>query len=238
MVPRRADVAVTRSWLRLYRALASATIDRLAARLERHLPKPWTGEPYRVLAEQHVERRIEDMWGRLCGLRRDRYAPHIEVDGIDHVRAALARGRGVVVWCMRVGSATVIKRGFREQGLPLTHLSRVEHGSATTTRLGIDVVAPLFRRVEDAALAERVQIPLGESLAYLHTLAERLAGNACVSIFGEHPGRQAVESRSSASDGSSRSVPRPSPGARRPAWSRRTLCESRLFTIASSSRKN
>ena len=108
------------------------------------------------------------------------------------MRAALARGRGVVVWCMRVGSATVIKRGFREQGLPLTHLSRVEHGSTTTTKLGIGVVAPLYRRVEDAALEERVQIPLGESLAYLRTLSERLAANRCVSIFGEHPGRQTV----------------------------------------------
>ncbi len=37
-VPRRADAAVTTSWFRLYRALAGATIDRLAARFERHLP--------------------------------------------------------------------------------------------------------------------------------------------------------------------------------------------------------
>jgi lauroyl/myristoyl acyltransferase len=193
VVPRRADVAVTASWLRLYRALAGGTIDRLAARLERHLPSPWTGEPFRALAERQVENRIEDMWGRLRGLRSEGYAPHIEFDGLEHVRRALERGRGVVVWCMRVGSATVIKRGFREQGLPLTHLSRVEHGSATTTKLGIGVVAPLFRRVEDAALAERVQIPLGDSLAYLQTLSERLAANACVSIFGEHSGRQTVE---------------------------------------------
>jgi lauroyl/myristoyl acyltransferase len=54
-------------------------------------------------------------------------------------------------------------------------------------------VAPLYRRVEDAELAERVQIPLGQSLAYLDTLADRLAANRCVSIFGEHPGRQNVE---------------------------------------------
>ena len=93
---------------------------------------------------------------------------------------------------MRVGSATVIKRGFRESGLPLVHLSRVQHGSTTTTRLGTGVVAPIFRRVEDEALEERVQIPLGESLAYLRTLEDRLAANKCVSIFGEHPGRQTV----------------------------------------------
>jgi lauroyl/myristoyl acyltransferase len=193
VVPRRADAALTAAWFRAYRALAGGTIDRLAGRLERHLPSPWTGEPIRRLAEHQVENRIEDMWGRVRGLRPEGYTPHIEVDGLDHVRGALERGRGVVAWCMRVGSATVIKRGFRQQGLPLTHLSRVEHGSATTTRLGVGVVAPLFRRVEDAELEERVQIPLGDSLAYLKALADRLAANRCVSIFGEHPGRQTVE---------------------------------------------
>jgi lauroyl/myristoyl acyltransferase len=193
VVPRRADAALVGAWFRAYRTLAPGTIDRLAGRLERHLPTPWTGESYRRLAEHQVESRIEDMWGRVRGLRREGYTPHIEMDGVEHVRGALARGRGVVCWCMRVGSATVIKRGFREQGLPLTHLSRVEHGSATTTRLGVGVVAPLFRRVEDAAQEERVQIPLGESLAYLKTLSDRLAANRCVSIFGEHPGRQTVE---------------------------------------------
>jgi KDO2-lipid IV(A) lauroyltransferase len=161
--------------------------------MERHLPSPWTGEPYARLAERHVEGRIEDMWGRVRGMRREGYAPAIEVEGLEHVRGALARGRGCVVWCMRIGSATVIKRGFRESGLPLVHLSRAQHGATTTTKLGIGLVAPLFRRVEDAALAERVQIPLGGSLAYLRVLEQRLAANRCVSIFGEHEGRQSVE---------------------------------------------
>ena len=133
------------------------------------------------------------MWARVRGMRREGYAPAIEVEGLEHVQGVLARGRGCVVWCMRLGSATVIKRGFRERGLPLVHLSRAQHGATTTTRLGIGVVAPLFRRVEDAELEERVQIPLGESLAYLRTLEDRLAANRCISIFGEHPGRQSVE---------------------------------------------
>jgi lauroyl/myristoyl acyltransferase len=193
VLPRRADPGILAFWLRLYRRLGAATLERLAARMERHLPSPWTGEPCARLAERYVEGRIEDMWGRVRGLRREHYAPAIEVEGIEHVRAALARGRGCVVWCMRLGSATAIKRGFREQGLPLVHLSRAEHGSTTTTRLGVGVVAPLFRRVEDSALAERVQIPLGESLAYLRVLEDRLAANRCISIFGEHKGRQSVE---------------------------------------------
>jgi lauroyl/myristoyl acyltransferase len=193
VVPRSADPALVAAWSRAYRVLAAGAIDRVAGRMERHLPTPWTGEPYRRLAERHGEARIEDMWGRLRGLRRNGYQPHISVDGLDHLRAALARGRGAVIWCMRVGSATVIKLGFAQEGLALTHLSRAEHGSPTRTRLGIGVVAPLFRRVEDRALAERVQIPLGDSLTYLQTLSSRLAENRCVSIFGEHSGRQSVE---------------------------------------------
>jgi lauroyl/myristoyl acyltransferase len=193
VVPRRADAAVVAAWLRLYRRLGARTLAEIAARMERHLPAPWPGEAPRRMAERHVEARIEDMWGRVRGLRRDRYVPAIEVEGIDRLRAALQRGRGAVVWCMRVGSATVIKLGFRQAGLPLTHLSRADHGSATRTRLGVAVVAPLFRRVEDAALAERVQIPLDDSLGYLRTLEDRLAANRCVSIFGEHSGRQPVE---------------------------------------------
>jgi predicted LPLAT superfamily acyltransferase len=193
LVPRRGHDAALRAWVRIYRSLCASTIDTIAGRMERHLPSPWTGPSFRALAERHVEGRIEDMWGRLRGLRRDGYRPTIVVEGLEHVRAALERGRGLVVWCMRIGSNTIIKHGFREAGFPLTHLSRVEHGSQTTTWCGIHVVAPLFRRVEDPPLAQRVQIPLDGSLAYLDVLAESLAANRCVSMFGEHSGRQSVE---------------------------------------------
>jgi predicted LPLAT superfamily acyltransferase len=94
---------------------------------------------------------------------------------------------------MRVGSATVLKQGFHGAGFPLTHLSRFDHGSRTTTRLGIEVVAPFYRRAEDAYVAERVQIPADGSLGYLRTLEQRLQANRCVSIFGEHAGRQSMQ---------------------------------------------
>ena len=191
--PRAWDVTLTAAWFHLYRTVAGSTIDEIATRMRYQLPASPGGEPHRSLAERHVRARIEDMWGRILGLHRHGYRPSIEVDGLDHVRGALARGRGVVVWCLRVGSATVLKQGFHAAGLPLHHLSRAEHGSLSTTRLGLGVVAPLYRRVEDAVLAERIQIPTGGSVAYLRTIADRLAANRCVSIFGEHAGRQSVE---------------------------------------------
>lgn len=193
--PRRWDVVLLDAWFGVYRLVATHTVDQLAARMRRRLPAPGDGSDvgHRALAEDHVRGRIEDMWGRVRGLRRHGYRPSIEVEGLEHLHGALARGRGALVWCLRVGSATVIKQGFEGCGLPLVHLSRAEHGSATTTRVGIGLVAPLYRRVEDRALLERVQIPLDGSLAYLRTIAERLAANRCVSIFGEHAGRQSVE---------------------------------------------
>ncbi len=52
----------------------------------------------------------------------------------------------------------------------------------------------------------------------------------CVSIFGEHPGRQTVEVDDPRHrGGGSRSARPRSPGARRPAWSRHTLCGNRPF---------
>ena len=75
----------------------------------------------------------------------------------------------------------------------MTHLSREQHGSPSLTRLGVRVVAPLYCRAENPYLAERVRIPLDGSLSYLNRLRGRLRENACVSIFGEHEGRQGAE---------------------------------------------
>ena len=191
--PARWDPILVESWFRLYRVVGGKTLDRIVSRMERHLPAAPGGETHRALAEHHVRSRIEDMLGRVRGLRRSGYRPAIEIVGVEHLRSALSRGRGAVVWGMRVGSATVMKQGFRDAGFPLVHLSRADHGSLTQTRVGLGVVAPLYRRGEDVLLRERVQIPLSDSLAYLRTVGERLAANQCVSIFGEHPGRQTIE---------------------------------------------
>jgi predicted LPLAT superfamily acyltransferase len=193
LLPRSWDDRFAEAWFRAYRALAPETLDRVVARMARHLPAPPPEAALHALAEDHVRARIEDMWGRMRGLHRRGWRPAIALQGIEHVHGALERGRGVVVWAMRVGSATVIKQGFRAAGVPLHHLSRAEHGAPAKTRFGAAVVGPLYRRVEDRALAERIVIPLGGSLAYLRTIGERLAANRCVSLFGEHAGRQAVE---------------------------------------------
>jgi lauroyl/myristoyl acyltransferase len=160
--------------------------------MARVLPAGACGDP-RQLAEEYVAMRLEDMWGRVRGVRRYGWRPAIEIEGLEHVHKALERGRGAILWSMRFSSSTVIKQAFFRAGLPLTHLSRDQHGSPSLTRLGIRVVGPLYCRAENFYLAERVQIPLDGSLGYLNRLRKRLRANACVSIFAEHEGRQSAE---------------------------------------------
>lgn len=192
VIPRGWDPAMTRLLARLYEFTARRSVARVAARMATVLPAVNMPEAGR-LASDHCLMRCEDMWGRLRGMRRFGWRPVIDVEGIERVHAALARGRGVILWSLRFSSSTAIKQAFHRAGLPLVHVSAEAHGASSRTRFGIGVIASLYCRAENPYLAERVQIPLDGSLAYLNQLRQRLRDNACVSIFGEYQGKQNVE---------------------------------------------
>ena len=191
-VPEQASPTAARVLLGLYRYLQPTTLQNLEAKMRIALPADAWPNPHEV-AEAHVLMRLEDMWGRLRGIRRFGWNPRIEWAGLNRLKPALRDGRGVILWSMRFSSATVIKQAFYKAKMPLVHLSRFDHGSATTTQLGLGGVAPLYCRAEDCYLKERVRIPQGESLGYVKVLRERLREGALVSIFGEHTGLQNFE---------------------------------------------
>ena len=191
-VPEAAPPTAARALLGLYRYLQPTTLQNLEAKMRTALPASAWPNPHEV-AEAHVLMRLEDMWGRLRGMRRFGWHPRIEWEGLDRLEPALRDGRGVIVWSMRFSSATVIKKAFYDSRMPLVHLSRVDHGSVTTTPLGLGVAAPLYCRAEDCYLKERVQIPQGDSLAYVKVLRDRLRTGELVSVFGEHTGLQNFE---------------------------------------------
>jgi lauroyl/myristoyl acyltransferase len=194
LVPERASRSVTSILLRAYRLLHGQTMRSLEDKIRKALPADTQAQPH-AIAERHILMRLEDIWGRLRGMRRFGWRPHIEWEGLERLDEALRDGRGIVLWSMRFSSATVLKQGFHRQGLPFVHLSQVDHGSSTRTTLGLRVAAPLYCRAEDCYLKERVQIPLDESLHYVQTLRERLRTGCLVSIFGEHEGRQNHEAQ-------------------------------------------
>jgi lauroyl/myristoyl acyltransferase len=190
-VPQGWDPLVVEFLWRLYFFGFQKTLSRISSKMAGVLPEnPENSFP--ALAEEFVRMRLEDMWGRVRGVRRFGWRPVIETEGLERVRQALDQGRGVILWSMRFSSATVIKQAFYHAGLPLTHLSREEHGSPSMTRLGVKIVGPLYCRAENPYLAERVRIPLDGSLGYLNRIRRRLRENGCVSIFGEHESRQSA----------------------------------------------
>lgn len=193
-VPERASRFVTRILLRAYRLFFAQTVQNLERKINAALPTAAQPGP-QVIAQQHILMRLEDIWGRLRGIRRFGWRPHIEWEGLERLDDARNEGRGIILWSMRFSSATVLKQGFYRQGLPLAHLSRVDHGSFTLTTLGLRVAAPLYCRAENCYLKERVQIPADDSLDYVRTLREHLRTGNLVSIFGEHEGRQNYEAQ-------------------------------------------
>jgi len=194
LIPQRMDPAVARAIHAAVNLLGRRLHRRIADNMRRALP-PDPGFDADAAADAFLLMFVEDAWGRSRGVRRFGWRPQVRVEGMDRLDAALARGRGAILWSLRFASATAIKQAFYHAGRPLVHLSRAEHGSPTRTRVGVDWAAPLYCRAENPYLAERVVIPLDRSLSYLKTLKRRLGENAAVSIFAEHTGRQNVPAR-------------------------------------------
>jgi lauroyl/myristoyl acyltransferase len=190
-IPERADPA----WIGLLdwvtRRLRPAAVREIAARMHRALGEDAASD-WASLARGFWRMQMEDAWGRSRGMRAMGWRPHVRIEGLDRLDAALSRGRGAILWGMRFASATAIKQAFYYADRPLVHLSRARHGSPSDSRIGLQVAAPLYCRAENPYLRERVVIPLDGSPRYLQLLRKRLAANACVSIFGEHAGRQNV----------------------------------------------
>jgi lauroyl/myristoyl acyltransferase len=122
------------------------------------------------------------------------WSPEITITGTEHLHAALAAGRGAVLWVAPfVFAPLVAKRGLHQAGFAVHHLSRPNHGFSST-RFGVVVLNPIRTRIEDRYLAERITIPQsGETTAAVRTLARRLAANRIVSITFTFLGERQVE---------------------------------------------
>jgi lauroyl/myristoyl acyltransferase len=111
------------------------------------------------------------------------WRPEIEVNGTDHIEAALEKGHGAVLWVTPfIYSDLLTKIGLHKAGYRVSHLTRPRHGF-TRSMFGIRVLNPIWTRIEDRYLAERVRI--GDTSlpgSALDTLRDRLSENQVVSI--------------------------------------------------------
>ncbi len=179
----------------------------------------------------------------LRSYRSEAWAEELRVEGLEHLHAASAEGRGAILWVMPfVFAPLVAKRSLAAAGVAIHHVSRVGHGFSPTL-LGRTVLNPIWTRVECRYLAERIVLPPeGITPAATRHVVDLLHRNRVVSITLGRNGAQIVH------------VPRPGSSLRvatgaphlafrhgaalLPVWSARTAPGRFLTTIEAPLRAN
>ena len=108
--------------------------------------------------------------------------PDVHLNGAVHLREALERGHGAILWVTATAFSTLVaKMALHDAGYHACQLSRPVHGFSSS-KFGVRFLNPLWTRVEDRFIAERVLI-FGEYAAEaLKTLRARLSANKIVII--------------------------------------------------------
>lgn len=145
----------------------------------------------------YMEERLEI----LRAYRPGGWRPRLALEGREHLDAALAAGRGAVLWTSPFSYADLVtKMTLHDAGYAVSHLSAFSRGfspnscwSWTRSRFGMKVLSPLRTRIEDRYLRERVVIPLDGGLRWMRTLTDRLRAGGVVSIRAGDVGERTLE---------------------------------------------
>lgn len=116
----------------------------------------------------------------------------VEVHGRERIDAALASGRGVVLWvATSVFQTLAVKQALADCGYGVVQLSRPHHGvGGGESVLATRFLDPLWRSVENRYLAGRCVLREEDTKDALNQLRDVLAGNGIVSIMITPQGRR------------------------------------------------
>jgi len=108
--------------------------------------------------------------------------PTICLEGEDHLKTGLARGKGVILWAAHFCFNTLVtKMALKAAGYRVSHVSRPEHGFSKS-RFGIRFLNPLRCNAELNYLDERIIIDRGQPGGALRSAKAVLDDNRIVSI--------------------------------------------------------
>ena len=178
-----------RHWTRICRALAvvggtlSGRHARRAARVESMLRGYRDDADAADIAWQqgaaHHEERLHCLQF-YCG---QRWRPDIRLEGLDQVEDALALGRGAILWIQPFAySYLVTNIAFHQAGHAVSLLTRPGHGF-TPSRLFARLYNPLWTRIENRSLRERIMIDGDRVGPAMATVTKRLEENKLVLIY-------------------------------------------------------
>lgn len=118
------------------------------------------------------------------------WSPRLRLEGREHIERALAAGKGAVLWVAPMASKDLItKMALHQAGYPVSHLSRFDHGFSISL-WGARLFNPLWTRIEERFLAERLVMSATTQVSPLRWLIKRLHANRLVSVTANHEGRK------------------------------------------------
>jgi lauroyl/myristoyl acyltransferase len=132
------------------------------------------------------ELRLEEAFCQGYGIYRPGWPADVTVTGLDHVHAAHAQGRGVVMWQMTFLDLTPLFVTMADAGYPVSHLSTAFHRLESRQELSLRLISPALIRGETRNLRERVMIPRNKTPGYLKRMRSIVKDeHGTVSIRGD-----------------------------------------------------
>lgn len=169
-------IARRSSWLA--GMLSGKSTAKVAARISRALGND-TGD---TLAAELRGARYEVALQCLRGYRPGGWKPKLTVTGREHLDAALAGGRGCVLWVAHfIFAANVAKVALHDLGYRVHHLSRPDHGFSST-RFGLRFLNPVRAAFEDRHLEGRIVFDRAHPAKALLRARKTVAGGGIVSF--------------------------------------------------------
>jgi lauroyl/myristoyl acyltransferase len=187
LVPSRLDPFLTTTVSSRYLALLPQRRTVVAKRMAEHLGLP--ADDLQQRAADYWRHRVETRWGQARAISIGDWKPTIDVAGGEHLDAALAAGRGAILWTVSPHSGIPLFAAMEQRDTPVAALSQYNHGLLVgqaffDARVG-PAVSPLMWRGENRHLGERVVLTATNTTAALRRLLDVLASNGVVKITGD-----------------------------------------------------
>jgi Bacterial lipid A biosynthesis acyltransferase len=110
------------------------------------------------------------------------WSPDVVLQGESNLRKALGNGKGAILWVAEsVFGTLILKMALKQANYHACQLSRPTHGFSVSP-FGIRFLNPLWIRVEDRFIGERVFIEGQDAARAMPILRDRLAANGVVII--------------------------------------------------------
>lgn len=183
LLPDRLCLSLCRAAVRVFACLDRRRYQRFVRIVQPLLDGAGARRDADAIVESAIALRHLERLQLLRFYRPGGWQPVIRLQGAEHLDAALARGKGAILWVKRSAFSSIeTKIAFHRAGYGLCCLSRHDHGGFSLSRFGVRFLNPIRTRIERRNMAEPIVIQYGETKPAKKRMLECLAENRVLHI--------------------------------------------------------